>query len=51
MAERARRHPAKIAEETKAILRSTGDHATAEEERIRRLPPKTECLVNFTIRF
>ena len=38
MAEWARRHPAKIAEGTKAILRSLGEHATAEEERSRRQP-------------
>jgi hypothetical protein len=38
MAERARRHPGKIAEGTKANLRSTGEHATAAEERSSRQP-------------
>jgi hypothetical protein len=41
MAEWARGHPAKIAEGTKAILRSKGEHATAEEERSRRQPPQS----------
>ena len=41
MAERARRHPAEIAEGTKVILRSIGEHATASEKRIRRQPKIT----------
>jgi len=38
MVERVRRHPAEIAEGTKVILRSIGEHGTGTEERSCRQP-------------
>ncbi len=48
MAEQARGHTAEIAEETNAIFRNTGKHATAEKERIRLQSKNTHCLVIYT---